>query len=190
MIAPVVLFALSVVGVAAALWLPGGQDYLLIPGSCALASLYLLLRALARRLKVRRPGKAPVIIDGSNVMHWLGDRPQIEPVLDVVDELNRRGFAPGVVFDANVGYKLLGRYQHDGAMAKLLRLPRDNVRVVDKGAVADQFILEAARALNARVVTNDRYRDWADAHPEVTAPGYLIRGGYRDGKLWLGLEAG
>ena len=37
-------------------------------------------------------------------------------------------------------------------------------------------------------MTNDRYRDWAEAHPELSAPGYLIRGGYRAGKLWLDLD--
>jgi len=36
-------------------------------------------------------------------------------------------------------------------------------------------------------VTNDRYRDWAEAHPEIKEPGHLIKGGYRDGKVWLDL---
>jgi len=35
------------------------------------------------------------------------------------------------------------------------------------------------------VVSNDRFRDWAEAHPEVLEPGRLIRGGFRGGKLWL-----
>ena len=30
-----------------------------------------------------------------------------------------------------------------------------------------------------------RYRDWAEAHPEVTTPGQVIRGGFRGGALWL-----
>jgi hypothetical protein len=48
--------------------------------------------------------------------------------------------------------------------------------------------LAAAADLGARVVTNDRYRDWVEQHPEVTEPGHLIRGGYKAGKLWLDLE--
>ena len=39
-------------------------------------------------------------------------------------------------------------------------------------------------------MTNDRYRDWTEAHPEVAEPGHLIRGGMQDGKVWLqGVEA-
>jgi hypothetical protein len=90
-----------------------------------------------------------------------------------------------VVFDANAGHKLTGRYKHDHALGKLLGLPEARVMVVDKGTPADPTILAAARDLGARVVTNDRYRDWAETHPEVASAGHLIRGGYRDGHLWL-----
>lgn len=140
-----------------------------------------LLRRLLRRLRPRRH----VVVDGSNVMHWRDNTPDLEVLRAVVAELKRRGYTPGVVFDANAGYKLMGRYRHDGAMARLLGLPEDQVMVVPKGQVADGWILAAARDLGAPVVTNDRYRDWAEAHPEVTGPGYLIRGGYREGRLWL-----
>jgi hypothetical protein len=35
-------------------------------------------------------------------------------------------------------------------------------------------------------VTRDRFRDWAEAYPEVKETGFMIRGGYRDsGELWL-----
>jgi hypothetical protein len=41
-----------------------------------------------------------------------------------------------------------------------------------------------------RIVTNDRFRDWAEAHPEILEPGFLIWSGMRDGKVWLkGLQA-
>jgi hypothetical protein len=59
--------------------------------------------------------------------------------------------------------------------------------VVPKGTPADPTILAAARDLGAPVLTNDRYRDWAEAHPEIRTPGHLIRGGYRDGGLHLDL---
>jgi hypothetical protein len=45
--------------------------------------------------------------------------------------------------------------------------------------------LTVARDFNAPIVTNDRYRDWADDYPEIAEPGRLIRGGYRNGTLWL-----
>ena len=92
----------------------------------------------------------------------------------------------GVMFDANAGYKLQDRYQDDRHMARQLRLPEDRVLVVPKGVPADQYILTAARDLGARVVTNDRYRDWLERFPEAAEPGFLIRGGASEaGEVWL-----
>lgn len=142
-----------------------------------------LWRRLWRRLRQRRH----VVVDGSNVMHWRDNTPDLQVLRAVVAELKRRGYTPGVVFDANAGWKLMGGYRHDGAMARLLDLPEDQVMVVPKGQVADGWILAAARDLGAPVVTNDRYRDWAEAHPEVMEPGRLIRGGVREGRVWLDL---
>ena len=51
------------------------------------------------------------------------------------------------------------------------------------------LILDAARHLDARVVTNDRYRDWAGDYPEVTKSGFLIRGGFGKKGLWLNEKA-
>ncbi len=126
-----------------------------------------------------------VVVDGSNVMHWKDNMPQIDSVRAVVDKLTAAGFAPGVVFDANAGYKLMGKYKHDHALGKLLGLPGDRVMVVAKGTPADPVILASARDLGARVVSNDRFRDWAETHPEVRVPGHVIAGGYRDGQVWL-----
>jgi Zc3h12a-like Ribonuclease NYN domain len=61
------------------------------------------------------------------------------------------------------------------------------VTVVPKGSPADPAILAAARKLAAPIVTNDQYRDWVEQYPEVLTPGHRIRGGYRDGVLWLDL---
>ena len=107
-----------------------------------------------------------------------------------MQELVRQGFRPGVVFDANVGYKLTGQFLGERELARLLSLPRDQILVVPKGSQADPFLLETARDLKARIVTNDRYRDWTDRFPDVAQPDKLIRGEIRDGRVWLkGMEA-
>lgn len=149
----------------------------------ALAALLILTFALLLWRKRRKPRW--VIVDGSNVMYWDGGTPNIAPVKAVLAELTRRGMTPGVVFDANAGYLLTGRYRHDYALGKMLGLPAERVMVVPKGTVADTYILAAARDLGAKVVTNDRYRDWSEAHPEVLEPGFLIRGGVREGAVWV-----
>ena len=147
-----------------------------------------LPEARARRKSARAKTAVPerwLVVDGSNVMHWKDEAPQIATVREVVQALTARGYSPGVVFDANAGYKIAGRYQDDAEMALQLGLNEDRVFVVPKGTQADPFLLSTARKLGARVVTNDRVRDWTDAHPEVREPGYLMRGGYREGVLWL-----
>ena len=118
-------------------------------------------------------------------MHWRENVPDLGVVKDVVQMLAAQGYAPGVVFDANAGWKLFGRYLHDGEFARLLGLEPRQVLVVAKGTPADPFLLKTAREFGARIVTNDRFRDWAEAHPEVQEPGFLIRGGVREGKVWL-----
>lgn len=158
----------------------------LIPSILAFAiSLSLLLRLLKPEERHVPRAKRRAVVDGSNVMHWQNGEPCFDPLRDVVSELQRRGFAPGVIFDANAGYLLVGKYQDDDKLAKRLMLPEDSVVVVSKGNSADPIILEAARDMKAIIVTNDRYRDWTEDFPEIHEPGFLICGGYKSGKLWL-----
>ena len=184
------LFLVSLAAFAAALALsppvPLLTLLLALTAFGALAGLIALV-TLRRR---RGPAPAPrwIVIDGSNVMHWKDGTPQIGTVLEVVERLEMLGFTPGVVFDANAGYKLGGNYRHHRAMARMLRLPEERVMVVDKGTPADATILLAARDLGARIVSNDQFRDWAETHPEVHAPEHLIKGGYRAGRLWLEVD--
>lgn len=207
MIVPWLIFLASAVALGLALVLPGLSDFVMLAGPMAIAGLFLLLRAW-RRLQAlgptRWPAPAPaekrlrapwsaakpnwIVIDGSNVMHWQDGIPRIEALQEVLAELIRLGLSPGVIFDANAGHKLLGKYKHDFAFAKMLGLPHDRVLVVPKGEPADSTILAVARDLGARVVSNDRYRDWAETYPEVAMPGHVIRGGYRDGQLWLDMS--
>ena len=126
-----------------------------------------------------------MLVDGSNVMHWQDNAPSLHPVREVVEKLTGLGYVPGIVFDANAGWKLLGRYLHDGELARLLGVEDRQVLVVPKGTQADPYLLETAREFEAKIVTNDRYRDWAEQHPDVLKPGFLIKGGMRDGTVWL-----
>lgn len=183
MIAPALLLLVSLAGIGAALALPGWSDLVLIAGPAALASLYLLLRAI-----LTRPKRRPVILDGSNVMYWRDETPDLDTLRAVLAHVTSLGMRPGVVFDANAGYLLFGGYKHDRAFGRALGLPTDRVMVVPKGTPADPMILTAARELGAQIVTNDRYRDWVGDFPELQTPGHLIRGGITAGKVWLDTE--
>lgn len=203
-------FLWTIAGLSAALLglalsLAGLRDLVLLAGPMLIAAIYLIFRghflapdapepsretagatphARQRRGRVA-PAPAMVVVDGSNVMHWQEGAPSLEPVKSVIAALKGRGVVPGVIFDANAGYRIGPRYLDDSALARLLSLPEDRVLVVPKGTPADVYILASARRLKARVVTNDRYRDWAGQFPEVGEPGLLIRGGMRGGSVWL-----
>ncbi len=118
-------------------------------------------------------------------MFWDGEIPKVETIIQVIGVLRDKGFQANVIFDANVGYKLSGRYQGEREMARLLRLPPKSVMVVPKGTPADEYLLIAARQSGVPIVTNDRYRDWASRFPEVETPGYLLRGEVKLGKVWV-----
>lgn len=210
---PRTLFLLSAAGVLYALLVPTSRDVLLIAAPCLLASLLIWIRALVAGSGKTNPSKDAsaedetdvpntpdagadldpatddqnwIILDGSNVMHWNDTAPDIGIVRTLVRALERHGYSVGVVFDANAGYLISDSYMHDEDLGALLDLPPDRVMVVPKGTQADGFILRAARDFNARIVTNDRFRDWQEQYPETARPGFLIQGGFRDGAPYLG----
>lgn len=188
MIVPFLLLFLSIGGILLSAMVPGWSDVILLAGPCAVASAILLIAWVLRRRTER--GKRWVVLDGSNVMHWKDRSPDLATVREVVDHLSSEGFTPGVVFDANVGYKVGDSFLGDRELAGLMGVPQKRIMVVPKGQPADPTILTAARDMNARIVTNDRFRDWNEDFPETREPGRLIRGGYRRGKLWLDLGDG
>lgn len=177
---------------------------LAVSALAAFSALLILIGAIIRRPRATRfpemqarlsgtprkrfgakPAGPHVVIDGSNVMHWNGEVPQLDTLRDVIAALRVQGYQTGVIFDANAGYKFGDHYLDDRHFAKLLNLSNERVLVVAKGAPADPTILSAARDLGAKVISNDRFRDWAGDYPEVARSGHVVRGGYRAGKLWL-----
>lgn len=147
----------------------------------------MVLAVVLHRIQSRR--RPVILIDGSNVMHWRDGTPSLAPLRAVIGVVRAAGFELGIVFDANAGYKLFGRYLDDADLARKLDLPADQVLVVPKGQPADPVLLAIARDRGASIITNDRYRDWAETHPEIATPGHLIRGGWRDDEIWLDLAA-
>ena len=164
--------------------------YDLLPLIVLLAVVYgvLLWRDHGRGVRTGRRRKRDILVDGSNVMYWRDNLPSLSTIREVVDELKARGLTPGVIFDANVGYLLFGRYRHDAFLAKSLGLPAAHVLVVPKGEPADRFLLLVSRERGLPIVTNDRYRDWREAHSEVGEPGRLVRGNFQQGRIHLEMD--
>ncbi|MEZ5796019.1 MAG: hypothetical protein R3D63_00065 [Paracoccaceae bacterium] len=164
-----------------------GWPLLMLLGG-VLILVYLLLRWIGGRR--RADGRPLAVIDGSNVMYWQDKTPRLQPLAAVLAELGRRGYQTGVVFDANAGYLLAGRYLDDHALGKALGIGQDRVMVVPKGVQADPYLLDYARQSGAIIISADRFRDRLAGYPELSQPGRIVRGGYRDGALWLDLPTG
>ena len=188
MVVPFLLFILSAATVVFATMTPGFEDAALVATLAAAASVVLVLLA-PRRQKAVAPDPRGIVVDGSNVMHWCDNTPDIATLKAVVDHLVRLGYRPGVVFDANAGYLVAGAYRDDAAFALMLGLQVSRVLVVPKGTIADGVILATARDAGLPIVSNDRYRDWEEAHPEIRTPGRLVRGGWRNGQPWVDTDA-
>ena len=185
MFMPLCLFFASAAGLVATLMLPEYSDMFPLAAAIGIASIILLIGATLRR---RTMSQKWVVIDGSNVMYWKNGVPLIQTVKDVVAEAAKSGAKVGVIFDANAGHLLSNKYLNDRKLGKMLGLPRSHVMVVPKGVQADPYILSAARDMGARIVTNDKFRDWTMDYPEASKPGHLIQGKYEAGQVRLSLS--
>jgi hypothetical protein len=177
------LLALTCAGLSLAFF--GPVPSLPLVASAVVAVLAAVFWVLGWR---RRPPVPWIVVDGSNVMYWEAETPSLDTVRHVLRAVEAEGLVPLVWFDANVGYLVGGRYLRPEKLAKKLGLRQGQVLVAPSGTPADPLLLDEATRLGARVVTNDRFRDWAAAHPIVREPGMLVRGRVRDGTPTLALH--
>jgi hypothetical protein len=168
------------------------SDGMMLGLFAALLLVTLLVLDLRRRLRARR-GRVPqralplAVLDGSNVMHWGAGKPDLAMVAAVIRLAEARGYEVGVIFDANAGYLLAGRYLNEAEFARVLGVPTDAVFVVPKGRQADPYLLEHARKSGAILISNDRFRDRIADYPELAVPGRRVPGGVSEGKVWINL---
>ena len=104
-----------------------------------------------------------VLVDGSNVAHSTeGEQAKLANIVAVRDKLSKEGFDPVVVVDAAL------RHQIDDRDGYEQLVDQGVVRQAPAGTDADYFILSFARELDARIVSNDRFRDRMKDFPEAT----------------------
>lgn len=159
---------------------------LIVIGLLILLCIFAALRVITTLRQNAKPAKTvppnAIVVDGSNALHWGGDASRLV-LRRVIEALKAKGFSPIVVFDANVGYKIGNRYLDDAPMARIIDVPVDQVRVVEKGQIADEIILQFASEKGLRVVSNDRFRDWSVEFPMVKQKGRLVKGRWQSGSV-------
>jgi Zc3h12a-like Ribonuclease NYN domain len=121
-------------------------------------------------------GKSVVVIDGANVAYEersAGGKPKLSNLLRVRGELEGRGFEAVILVDASLKYDIDDQEQ----LEKLIQ--SQQVRQVPAGTDADYFIIQFAHELDALIVTNDRYKDYAEQYPwipERRLPYMIVKG--------------
>jgi hypothetical protein len=102
-----------------------------------------------------------VLVDGSNVAHATeGGEARLENILVVMAKLREEGFEPLIVADAALRHKIDDKKAYE-------QLVDDGVvHQAPAGTDADYFILSFAREMEARILTNDRFRDRANEFSE------------------------
>lgn len=121
-------------------------------------------------------GRRMVVIDGANVAYEernAGGKPKFANLLKVRRELEEKGFESVILVDASLKYDIDDQEQ----LENLIR--SQQVRQVPAGTDADFFIIQFSQELDALIVTNDRYKDYADQYPWVTErrlPYMIVKG--------------
>jgi Zc3h12a-like Ribonuclease NYN domain len=108
-------------------------------------------------------GVLPIaLVDGSNVAHSSeGDEARLQNIKLVVKKLISEGYEPVVVADAAL------RHQIDDKEGYERRVEEGKIKQAPAGTDADYFLLAFARELDAVIVSNDLFRDRAEAFPEA-----------------------
>lgn len=114
------------------------------------------------RKETSRNDREIAVVDGSNVAYAVeGQGPRLEHIRVVCRKLEDEGYRPVVLVDAKLRHTI-----DDGAGYEAM-VEAGGIRQAPAGTDADYFILSFAREFDARVVSNDRFRDQESTFPEV-----------------------
>lgn len=119
-----------------------------------------------------------VLVDASNVAHSTeGGEARLRNIRLVEEKLREEGLEPIIVADAAL------RHQIDDKASYEKLIDDGKVHQAPAGTDADYFILSFAREMDARILTNDRFRDRAKDFPRER--GRVIRYMIVDGEVVL-----
>lgn len=105
-----------------------------------------------------------VVIDGSNVAHYKKNKdsqPQLSNILKVVKALEKRGDEFVIIADASLRHEIDDKEKYEKLLGS------ENVEQVPAGNNADHFIVELADSENAKILSNDKFRDFSDEFKDI-----------------------
>jgi hypothetical protein len=102
-----------------------------------------------------------VLVDASNVAHATeGGEARLQNIKLVQKKLQEEGFEPLIVADAALRHQIDEKSEYESL------IDDGKVHQAPAGTDADFFLLSFARELEARILTNDRFRDRAKEFAE------------------------
>lgn len=128
------------------------------------------------------------LLDGSNIIHWdhCGKEISLDGVLAITGELEKRNYPYQVYFDATARHLFKYDQEVKNRYEELLKNDPQHFRQVPAGTRADDFLLMiASRDSNAKIITNDRYCEYADLYPQVVNRERLLPGMVFDGLIFF-----
>ena len=122
-----------------------------------------------------------VVVDASNVAHHIkseDSKPQMANILAAVKALEESEDEFVIIADASLRHEIDNKEEFD----KLLE--NDNVEEVPPGNDADHFILDIAYSEKAKILSNDKFRNYADEFKNINS--FRIPFTIKNGRLFFG----
>ncbi len=105
-----------------------------------------------------------IVVDGANVAYGersKGGAPKVNNLIAMREALEQEGYSPIIIIDASL------RHAIDDPDKLEALIQQQIVRQAPAGTDADYFVLETAEMYEARVVSNDTYEPYREAHPWI-----------------------
>ncbi|MEN6290459.1 MAG: Zc3h12a-like ribonuclease [Methanobacterium sp.] len=125
-----------------------------------------------------------VIIDASNVAHFgkgKDGQPSLNNILNAMEALKGLGYEPFAIADAPLRHEIDNKEEFN----KLLE--EEKVQQVPSGTTADHFILKIAYEENAKILSNDMFRDYNDEFKDIASK--RIPYGIKNGEISIGTSS-
>ncbi len=107
-----------------------------------------------------------VIVDASNVAHYgraKDGKPRLDNILKAAEALKKLGYDPVLIADASL------RHEIDFKEDFNQHLDKDQIKQVPSGTTADHYILKIADDEDAKILSNDVFREYNDEFQDISS---------------------
>ncbi|MGB9980616.1 NYN domain-containing protein [Methanobacterium sp.] len=125
-----------------------------------------------------------VIIDASNVAHFgkgKDGQPTLDNILNSIEALKGLGYEPFAIADAPLRHEIDNKEEFN----KLLE--EEKIQQVPSGTTADHFILKIAYEEDAKILSNDMFREYNDEFKDIASR--RIPYDIKEGKIAIGTSS-